>query len=94
MRSTGPEETAGADAEAAEARLGALFERLPELVNGDADLVRRGATLDVVFQLGIGRVPYYVTVAAGRVAAVERGPLLMRSCRFTIAANAEAWSRF
>ena len=75
-------------------RLSALFERLPELVNADVDLVRRGAWVDVQFQIGLGMVPYYARVAGGRIAALDRGPILMRSARFAIHATAEAWGKF
>jgi hypothetical protein len=92
METTAPDRPSGSGA--AETHLGALCEQLPALVNGDADLVRRGAGLDLVFRLGIGDVPYYVAIAGGRIAAVERGPLMMRSCRFAISASTEAWARF
>jgi hypothetical protein len=52
----------------------AAFERLPELVNADAALVRRGRWCSTVFLLGAGALPPYVTVAAGRIAEVARGP--------------------
>lgn len=72
----------------------ACIEKLPRLVNDDADLVRRGAWVDVAFRIDLGEVPYYATVAAGRIAALECGPILMRASRFSIAATTEAWSRF
>ncbi len=77
-----------------EAALAALFERIPGLLAADHDLVRRGAWLDARFQVGIGSIPFDVTVAAGRVTALERGPLLMRSWRFAVRGTPEAWSRF
>jgi hypothetical protein len=77
-----------------DAALEARMEQLPTLVNGNSDLVRRGAWVDVQFQIGLGAVSYYVTVAAGRVVALERGPLLMRSSRFSIQATIEAWAKF
>ena len=77
-----------------EAALEAQFEQLPRLVNEDVDLVRRGAWIDLQFQVGLGTLPYYATVAGGRINAFERGPILMRSSRFQITATAEAWSRF
>lgn len=75
-------------------RLAGLFERLPVLLEHDRDLTRRGAWLDARFQVGIGAVPFDVTVAAGRITALERGPLLMRSWRFAVRGTTEAWSRF
>src|SRR5215207_7349943 len=76
------------------AALAAKIEQLPRLVNEDADLVRRGAWIDLQFQIGLGAVPYYVTVAGGRISAFERGPVLMRSSRFQIHVTAEAWRKF
>jgi hypothetical protein len=72
----------------------AQFEQLPRLVDDDADLVRRGAWVDLQFQVGLGAVPYYLTVARGRIIGLDRGPILMRSSRFQIGATAEAWRRF
>jgi hypothetical protein len=74
--------------------LAAKIEQLPRLVNEDADLVRRGSWIDLQFLVGLGTVPYYVTVASGRISAFERGPVLMRSSRFQITATAEGWRRF
>ena len=76
------------------AALTAQFEQLPRLVNEDADLVRRGAWVDLQFQVGLGTVPYHVTVAGGRITGLDRGPILMRPSRFQISATTEAWRRF
>jgi hypothetical protein len=70
------------------------FERLPQLVNGDAALVRRGRGCSTAFLLGAGALPLYITVREGSIAEVTRGPALMRSWRFAIRADADAWSRF
>jgi hypothetical protein len=74
-----------------EATLAARFERLPELVNGDAWLVRRGRFLDVDVLIGLGTSPYYLTIEHGRIVRLERGPQLMRSWRFALRAEASAW---
>ncbi len=75
------------------ARLAALFEQIPRLAEADPDLARRGALLDARFQVGIGSVPLDVTVSRGRVVALERGPLVMRSWRFAVWGTPEAWRR-
>jgi hypothetical protein len=75
-------------------RLAARFERLPQLLEADPDLVSRGAFLDTRFQVGIGKIPLDIVVAAGRVTAFERGPFVMRTWRFAIRGNAEAWGRW
>lgn len=76
------------------ADLAARFERLPALVNGDAWLVQRGRFLSVDVLVGLGGAPYYLAIEHGRIAALERGPRLMRPWRFAIRAGEEAWRRF
>lgn len=71
-----------------------MFDRLPELVNADAALVRRGRFLTVTFLLQSGSTAYLVRVAEGRVDRVERGPFLMRDWRFAIRAPEAAWQKF
>ncbi len=71
-----------------------MLTRLPELVDADAGLVRRGERLTTTFLLAVDDAEYLVHVAAGRVAAVERGPFLMRSWSFAVRAPADAWARF
>jgi hypothetical protein len=72
----------------------ALLARLPDLVNADAGLVRRGQRLTAAFLLAVGDAEYLVHVAAGRLTAVERGPFLLRSWSFAVRAPADAWTRF
>ena len=71
-----------------------VLERLPEWVNADPGLVRRGRYLSTTFLIEIGDVAWLVTVHEGRVARVERGPFLMREWAFAIRASAEAWRRY
>ena len=70
------------------------FARLPDLVNGDAMLVRRGRFLTCDFQIGAGAIPVHVSVREGMIADVASGPALMRSWRFAIRANSDDWARF
>ena len=74
--------------------LAAMIEKLPDLVNGDAALVRRGRTLTVDVLIEIGAAPYYLSIAAGRIARIERGPLLTRSWSFAIRGREHAWRQF
>ena len=67
---------------------------LPDLVNADEGLVRRGQRLTTTFLLAVDDTEYLVHVAAGRLAAVERGPFLLRSWSFAVRASADAWVRF
>jgi len=68
--------------------------RLPELVNADAALVRRGRFLTTRFLLELGEASHLVEIDQGRVAAVERGPFLQRSWAFAVRAPEDAWRRF
>jgi pimeloyl-ACP methyl ester carboxylesterase len=70
-----------------------VFERLPELVNANAALVRRGRYLTVTFLVTRGETHYLVRVVEGRVERVERGPFLMRDWCFAIRASEEAWQK-
>lgn len=77
-----------------ESELSEVVARLPELVNGDAALVRRGHYVNATLLIEIGPDPYYVTVTSGRIASLERGPFLMRSWSFAIRGREEAWRQF
>jgi len=67
---------------------------LPELVNADALLLRRGRYLTTTFLVELDDVQYLVRVVEGRIASVERGPFLMRPWSFAVRASADAWRRF
>jgi hypothetical protein len=84
----------GAQADAATDDLAPMIEKLPELVNADAALVRRGRTLNVEVLLEVGTTPYYLLIDRGRIGRLERGPLIMRSWSFAIRGNAQAWRQF
>lgn len=79
---------------AAERRQLERVERLPELVNGDEALVRRGRFVKLDFQLVIGDVPCWVSVAQGRIDKVTFGPQRMRTSAFLVRAQPDAWDRF
>ncbi len=72
----------------------AVLEKLPELVNSDPTLLRRGRFLSTRFLVGIGEAEYIVDIREGRIERVERGPFVMPSWRFALRGGAEAWSRF
>lgn len=71
-----------------------MIERLPELVNGDPVLLRRGRFLSTRFLVGVGEIEYLVDVREGRIEHVECGPFVMPSWRFALRGGAEAWSKF
>ena len=71
-----------------------MLERLPEIVNGDPVLVRRGRFLSTRFLVGVGETEYLVDIREGRIERVERGPFVMSSWRFALRGSAEAWLTF
>ena len=79
--------------DAAAERVIALFERLPALVDGNADLVKRGRFLTTDFAIVVGATPLLVHIEGGRVTSVARGPFLLRPWTFSITAAAETWLR-
>jgi hypothetical protein len=74
--------------------IAAVLERLPELVNADDGLVRRGRYLTTTFLVETGTTAWLVSVHEGRVSRVERGPFLMRAWSFAVRASDDAWRRF
>jgi hypothetical protein len=70
------------------------FARLPELIAEDNDLIRRGRWLDVDCRVDVGGEPFFLAIRDGALAALDRGPRLMRSTAFTFRATDEAWTAF
>ena len=68
--------------------------RLPELVNQDTALVRRGRWLSNVFLVEVGTTQFLVQVDKGRLLNVEHGPFVMPSWSFAIRASESVWQRF
>ena len=71
-----------------------MIERLPEVVNSNAAIVRWGRHMNATFMIEVGDEPYLVTVRAGKIEGVEKGPFVMRSWAFAIRAKRECWERF
>ena len=71
-----------------------MIKKLPELVNADEVLVRRGRYLSVDFMIEVGERQYIVRVREGRIAGVDSGPFVMPSWTFAVRGSAEAWERF
>ncbi len=71
-----------------------MVEHLPALVNNDASLLRRGRYLTTDIMIEIGSQPYYLSIDHGRVGALERGPLVMRSWSFAVRGSEAAWRAF
>jgi hypothetical protein len=74
--------------------LSAMIERLPDLVNHDAALLRRGRHLTVEIMIEIADQPYFISIEKGRIAALARGPTIMRSWAFAVRGSRHAWDKF
>ena len=71
-----------------------VMTRLPDLVNQDTALVRRGRWLSNVFLVEAGTTQFLVQVDKGRLLNVEHGPFVMPSWSFAIRASEPVWQRF
>jgi hypothetical protein len=71
-----------------------VLERLADLVNANAGLVRRGRYLSTTFLVETGDTAWLVTVHDGRVEKLERGPFLMRAWTFAVRAPEASWQKF
>jgi hypothetical protein len=75
--------------------LSAMIECLPDLVNNDQSLLRRGhyiVSTDLMIE--IGTQSYFLTVDQGRIADFRRGPIIMKSWAFAVRGAEEAWDKF
>jgi hypothetical protein len=70
------------------------FAALPRLLAADADLLRRGGWLTVDCRIDVGDEPFFLSIRDGNLAALDRGPRLMRSTAFTFRATDEAWTNY
>jgi hypothetical protein len=82
------------DEKVADPALLVSVERLAELVNGDASLIRRGRYLTADIMIEIGAQPHHISIAGGCVTGVQRGPLLMRSWSFAVRGGEDALRTF
>ena len=71
-----------------------MMTRLPDMVNQDPALVRRGRWLSNVFLVEAGTTQFLVHVDKGRLLNVEHGPFVMPSWSFAIRASESVWQRF
>jgi len=71
-----------------------MIESIPDLVNNDANLVRRGRYLNTTFMLGIGEQGYLVKIIEGRIVSVTPGPFVTPNYSFALRAPREEWEAF
>jgi hypothetical protein len=71
-----------------------MLERLPDLVNADANLVRRGRYVATTFLIAIDNEDFLVRVDEGRIAAVTPGPFITPDYSFALRASRGVWEKF
>ena len=71
-----------------------MIEKLPELVNDNPALVRRGRWTNAVMMLGIGPQYWLITIREGRIAACTRQTLRISAFDFAITGDEDAWRKF
>ncbi len=71
-----------------------MIEKLPELVNSNAALVRRGRWTNAVMLLGIGDQSWLITIREGRIVSCVRNTLRISAFDFSITGDEEAWRKF
>jgi pimeloyl-ACP methyl ester carboxylesterase len=71
-----------------------MIEGIADLVNNDADLVRRGRFLSTTFMLGIGEQGYLIKIIEGRVVSITPGPFVTPNYSFALRAPREEWETF
>lgn len=71
-----------------------MIERIQELVNADANLVRRGRFLSTTFLLHVGDQGYLVKIIEGRVVSITAGPFVTPNYSFALRAPRDEWEMF
>ena len=71
-----------------------MIEELPELVNQNPALVRRGRWTNAVMLLGLGEQYWLVTIAEGRITECRRQSLRISAFDFAITGDEQAWRKF
>jgi len=70
------------------------FKSIPDLLARDADLIARGALLDVDCLLGSTVQPFHIAIRSGQIVDMTPAPVLMRSWRFSYLASPGAWAAY
>lgn len=73
--------------------IAARIAALPEAVDGDPALVRRGRFLNATWQLDIGDDAFLVRIADGKITHVRHGPFVTPSADFAMIAAPDIWKR-
>jgi hypothetical protein len=71
-----------------------MVDRLPDLVDADQNLLRRGRHLTTDFMIEIDGEPYFIAIEHGRIVGIQRGAAIMKSWAFAVRGPSEAWDKF
>jgi len=71
-----------------------MLDRIADLVNGDARLVRRGRFVDTTFMIVIDDAYTLLRVQEGRVTNVVPGPFITPNYSFCLRATRSVWEQF
>jgi len=71
-----------------------VIERIPDLVNADENLVRRGRFLSTTSLMEIGDKGYLVKIIEGRVVSITPGPFVTPNYSFALRAPRDEWELF
>lgn len=71
-----------------------MIERLKDLVNANASLVRRGRWTDVTMLLEVGKTGWLIEIRAGRIESMTRQEMQVAQWDFAIRGPEDAWRKF
>jgi pimeloyl-ACP methyl ester carboxylesterase len=71
-----------------------MIERIADLVNAEAGLVRRGRFLSTTFLVEVGDQGYLIKIIEGRVVSVTPGPFVTPNYSFALRAPRDEWEMF
>ena len=71
-----------------------MIERIADLVNADATLVRRGRFLSTTFLVQVGEQSHLIKIIEGRVVSVTQGPFVTPNYSFALRAPRDEWEMF
>jgi pimeloyl-ACP methyl ester carboxylesterase len=71
-----------------------MIEKIAELVNSNAGLVRRGRFLSTTFLVEVGDQGYLIKIIEGRIVSVTPGPFVTPNYSFALRAPRDEWEMF
>jgi hypothetical protein len=77
----------------ADGGLAARIAALPDIVNSDPVLLRRGRQLNAIWQLAVGDRSFFVRIEDGRVVETRPAPAVATSADFAMIAAPQIWER-